>query len=90
MTKIREFLTEESWCKNDYAQDAAGNRVEPKDLNAAKWCFIGALNVCYETWEEKEEALQKLEAVIGNRYWVKFNDTATWEEFHAALVKADI
>jgi len=90
MKKIHEFLTEESWCKHDYAQDAAGNTVDAKDPAAVRWCFIGALNFCYDNWEEKEEALLRFEALLGNRYWVKFNDTSTWPEFHAALVKADI
>lgn len=33
----------ENWCTTDYAQDAAGNSVDPLSPRAVSWCVKGAI-----------------------------------------------
>lgn len=46
--KIKElFSSPEKWTKKDYALDANGVFVPPRDKSAVSWCLYGAVCKCY-------------------------------------------
>jgi hypothetical protein len=59
--KIKELLTDESkWIQGSFARDKNGDKVMAWDKSAVSWCLLGAFNMCYPTWKEKDPILDKL------------------------------
>lgn len=61
---------ERGWCQNDFARDADGNAIDPKDPRACRWCVYGA---SFSYWAEKilENAGQA---------WFDSNLLAVWND----------
>jgi len=45
--KVKDFLTEENWCKGALARDCEGCAVGWDNSRAVKWCLVGAISKCY-------------------------------------------
>lgn len=71
--KHARALIENGWCKNNYAEDANGKKVEPFSESAVRFCAYGAIeraahSLCYPDLEievsVRKEAHKRLKSVI--------------------------
>lgn len=68
--KVKDLLTEETWCQNAYARDSAGKMV-PADSDAAvKWCLVGACIRVYPNHDERQEAYDKIAHALGSNHHI--------------------
>lgn len=97
--KVKDLLTEKTWTKTEYALDASNNPVDPRDVEATRWCLIGAMILCYANdsmihssiaHNDYNVARYKLETVLGHMNIAHFNDTATFAEIKSLVERADI
>lgn len=88
--KIRDFLNKDNWIKGHMARDRWGKPCGTFEPEACCWCIQGAVNVCYPA-EERLEVFERIrEHLTGAKLLGFFNDSATWEQVHELLVKADV
>lgn len=91
--KVKDFLTEDRWCRGVMACDKEGKQVKALSQEAVKWCLVGAIRYCYRG-EDWEPALDKLKECVkksgfGPRI-TGFNDSVRWEDVKSVLEEADV
>lgn len=94
--KLHQFLTKERWLQNQVACDVQGNIVlRPNDPRACAWCVVGAVEKFYPKPEPILLLLaRQIVLVVGLRDPAEivcdWNDSTTFEEVHAVLLKLDL
>jgi len=57
---VHQFLSQCNWTQGTSAVDKEGEKVDPSDLNACKWCFLGAIIRCYpDSWHDVAERVSR-------------------------------
>lgn len=100
--KLYEFFDrEDKWTKAALAKDKNGKMVEPDDPNAVSWCVIGGMMHLGQYFQYGPDTpCKKLKCHLGLKIsshsfetgLVEWNNNPnlTYEEFHKALVAADV
>ena len=99
--KVLDFLTEQTWCKGNAAEDANGCAVKISSPDAVRWCIAASLNVCYPrvNYKEFKTAKHKLYVAVtsltkfrGYDFEMEFNDnpSTTWTDVRRVLLAAGI
>lgn len=105
--KIRELYTDESrWTKGELARDSNGFYIPlwkiPKGTfpEGVSFCLIGALAKCYQDFENRMDAKNKIREAIGDvdsnksvrPSIINYNDAEerTFEEIKALVERLDI
>ncbi len=82
----------ENWLQRTYARDTDGTPVPDTDPSACRFCSKGALYAAAfrnrVDEDEEDKASKALDAAVGGRPFVKFNDTHTHAEVLAAFDRA--
>ena len=84
--RVQQFLTEDKWCKDAYAETESGRRIyKYEDLErAARFCLVGAIDYCYDEdgisqnglYSKVYEVLKKHNYPVG---LIEFNDNPVTE-----------
>lgn len=85
--KIHEQITEETWCKGEWARTADGDSIGPLDPLACKWCMYGWIRRAYS---RIGPARNSLADVVGTPAIGDWNDDHTFAEVLAAFKAADL
>lgn len=84
-------LTPQTWTQYQNARDSDGNRVDPDDPCAIKWCLLSAIQrTCtVGVWYPKP-TVDAIYAALSSNSIVSYNDTTgrTLKEIHKLLKKA--
>lgn len=90
--KIKELLSDESkWTQNAYARDKNNKPVLPNNVNAVKWCLLGAVDKCYRKKSAHDYILDLLITNLGP-YIMSWNDPSfrVFEHVHKLVHELDI
>ena len=104
--KAHELLSSpDTWCQESPAKDARGNKVQPFNPDAVKWCALGAVQKSYPPalWEEtmdrllralslSEKGISQLTKSDKACSLMEWNDeqTCSFREIREVLVNADV
>lgn len=97
--KVRELLSDESkWTKGYYARDKYLHLVSYDDPQAVKFCLMGALDKCYDDYDQWKEALDRLITAVSEKTGIPyltlpaFNDhpDTKFSDIQEVLAQADI
>lgn len=92
MSKIKDSITPNNWCKGHYAEDGNGKAVFPNSERATRRCLDGWLSYCYHDTEIWFLVREKLRQVVPFGAITAFNDdpTTTFEDIKALVDQLDI
>jgi hypothetical protein len=91
--KVSELLSDPArWTTEEFAKDADGFPVNPRDGRAVCWCLLGALEKCYGSsyTPEYDKLSEAIRQRVGDPWVVEFNDRATHSEIIEVVTKAGI
>lgn len=90
--KLREFLTEDRWCRGEYARNQDGIGVYFYSAGADSFSLLGALWHLYDDVQERmrcQDRLASLIRVLHNKRIEEFNDTAEWDDVNRIICTID-
>ena len=92
--KVHQLLKDRTyWCRDKLAIDKHGLNVMPRAKNAERWCFLGAMNKCYEEAELSRVTGQASEYIQRNTKYcciTDLNDFGGYEQVINVAVALNI
>lgn len=90
--KMHELLSDKSkWTQLHIALNAKGEDVSPLAHEAVCWCIEGALEKCYQRYDDRVRLAQRIEDEVGD-FPYEWNDAdgRKYEDVIALLRRLDI
>ena len=88
--KIKElFSSHHRWTKNALAKNNSGERTDPLDSDAVRFCLLGAVEKCYPSESKRVNICEKIKNEI-KAVIPEFNDSHSFKEIKALVEKLDI